>query len=103
MAKRRIITGKMMDSKCFDCIEEEPNLMVPWYILASYAYYQEDAPIISDQSFDRLTAMLLDSWSTVQHFHKKYLSREMLEAGTYSGKYPSRVPHAMFQLRRRDK
>ena len=61
------------DQQCMDVIEN-PNMMVPWYLMASYAYYVEDDPILSDGLFDGLAHSMLESWDTIEHWHKISLS-----------------------------
>lgn len=88
-----------LDKCCFDIVDDNPNMMVPWYIMAAYAYYVEDDPIISDQLFDKLAYKLLKNWESIKHYHKEYLNEDMLRSGTYLGNYPTRVSGAVKQLR----
>ena len=70
----------------------KPNCMVPWYVLASYAYYHLDQPVISDMAFDRLARRLLIDWKQVEHQHKRLISEDALRAGTMllsEDEYPS--------------
>tara|TARA_R100000657_G_C4550386_1_gene23275 strand:- start:239 stop:481 length:243 start_codon:yes stop_codon:yes gene_type:complete len=69
------------------------------YMMASYAYYVEDDPIISDAMFDQCAKSILEHWDTLDHPHKHLLSKEMLEAGTYLGKYPEIVKSAVAHYR----
>jgi len=92
------MTKLLYDAKCLFSITNE-NMLVPWYLMAAYAYYEEDDPIISDSLFDRICKSILDNWDSIQHYHKKYLSKEMLEAGTYIGDYPSIVAGAVRNIR----
>ena len=57
--KRISIYEKM----CLDAIDSKPNMLIPWYIMASYAYYVQDDPLLSDGAFDRLVHRLLDSYN----------------------------------------
>ena len=82
-----------------DAVETSINLLVPWYLMAAYAYYEEDNPIMSDQTFDKCAKKLLNNWEQIEHMHKHYLNKDMLYAGTYIGEYPSRVEHAVGALR----
>ena len=69
-----------------------PNTMVPWYVLASYAYYHLDQPVISDMAFDRLARRLLIDWKQTEHQHKHLISEDALRAGTMllsEDEYPS--------------
>jgi hypothetical protein len=89
------ITKIMMDT-----IDNNDNMLVPWYLMAAYAYYIDDDPILEDVMFDRLAKKLLKVWDTVEHQHKKFLTKDMLMAGTYLGEYPSRVEGALLDIRR---
>ena len=88
-----------IEKACMDVCDDNINMMVPWYIMASYAYYEEDDPILEDAMFDRLAKKLLKDWDEIDHFHKDYLTKDMLEAGTYIGEYPSRVKGAVEDVR----
>ena len=70
------------------------------YLIAAYAYYVEDNPIMSDWQFDVLAKRLLEKWDTIEHPHKSFISEDDLRAGTFLGKYPSIVPDALYQYRR---
>lgn len=90
----------LLDKYCLEITDDNPNMLVPWYIMASYAYYEEDNPIISDEMFDRMAKKILKGWDTIEHYHKGYLTKDMLIAGTYLGDYPSRVQGAVKETRR---
>ena len=90
---------KNLDTLCSETTDTNHNMLVPWYIMASYAYYVEDDPIISDRLFDKMAKTMLDEWETIDHFHKEYLTVDALKAGTYLGEYPSRVKVALGQVR----
>ena len=72
---------------------------VAMYMMAAYAYYQEDDPIMSDWQFDQLALQLLeeyDRWS----LHPHLPSQDDLRAGTYLGEYPKVVQLALNAYRR---
>ena len=89
----------MFDDHAAELFAKNINMMVPWYLMAAYAYYVDDDPIISDAAYDALVRNLLAHWDQVEHHHKHILSREQLEAGTFLGEYPSRVQWAVRNLR----
>lgn len=72
----------MMDSKVLDFINKNKNMLVSWYLIASYAYYVMDNPIISDGLFDEICKRILKEWDSINHGHKYLLDKESLEAGT---------------------
>tara|TARA_R110000782_G_scaffold186064_1_gene276132 strand:+ start:323 stop:664 length:342 start_codon:yes stop_codon:yes gene_type:complete len=87
------------DQQCIDTIEN-PNMMVPWYLMASYSYYVEDDPILSDGLFDELAHKMLESWDTIEHWHKELITEEDLKAGTLLiREFPNRVINAVNSLR----
>ena len=91
--------AKLYDEYAAGLFEQNINLMVPWYLMAAYAYYEQDDPIVSDRFFDDLAKTIHAVWDDIEHRHKGYLNLEMLEAGTYIGDYPSIVAGAVEELR----
>ena len=81
----------MLDNHAAKLFADNINMMVPWYLMASYAYYQEDDAILSDGFFDEMGKTMLAVWDDIEHFHKHLISRDDLTAGTYLGEYPARV------------
>mgnify|MGYP000474666827 CR=1 FL=1 len=78
-----------------------PNMMVPWWLMASHAYYDLDDPFLSDECFDWLTKRLDELWDKTEHCHKHLLDRAALAAGTgyqLAGKMPLRIKHAARHL-----
>ena len=73
------ITKIMMDT-----IDNNDNMLVPWYLMAAYAYYIDDDPILEDVMFDRLAKKLLKVWDTVEHQHKEFLTKDMLNGRNVS-------------------
>lgn len=99
MPKRK---NENFDKDCLDVVDDNLNMAVPWYLMASYAYYEQDRPILSDSVFDRLAKKMFDCWEQIEHMHKHCLNKDMLEAGTYLGDYPTRVRYALESLRGKD-
>lgn len=97
MPKRK--QREMFDKYCDEIIDNNINMTVPWYIMAAYTYYVDDKPLLEDNTFDRLAKKLLANWEQVEHMHKSFLTKDMLEAGTYLGDYPKRVKDAVIALR----
>ena len=61
---------------------DNDNMLVPWYLMASYAYYQRDEPLLTDHTFDQICTRLDEVWDTVEHWHKHLVDRPSLAAGT---------------------
>lgn len=89
----------MFDKYAQKIIDDNPNMMVPWYLIAAYAYYVEDEPVVSDRFYDQLAEDLLLNYRFINHFHKHYITEDMLKAGTYLGDYPSIIEGAVRHLR----
>lgn len=92
-------TLSSIDKACVDTIDSNINMLVPWYLMAAYAYYVEDEPLISDARFDRMAKQMLEHWDEIEHMHKEHITVSDLQAGTFLGEYPSRVKGAVEQLR----
>ena len=88
-----------LDKHCLDLVDNNDNMLVPWYLMASYAYYKQDNPILSDQVFDKLARKMLKHWDEIEHHHKELITKEDLRAGTYLGEYPKRVEGAVNHIR----
>lgn len=56
--------------------------LVPFYLMASYAYYECNDTFMDDQAYDHLCRRLDDEWRLVQHPHKHLVDREDLSATT---------------------
>jgi len=74
-------------------------MLVPYYLMYSYLYYEKNETIVSDDVYDKLCKKLYDEWDNVKHFHKYLIDKETLTAGTgFSLKYPLRVQEAALLL-----
>lgn len=69
------------------------------YLMSAYAYYEQDDPIITDTEFDMLAKYILHYYDKLEHPHKKLITKDDLEAGTYLGKYPEMVKNAVSHYR----
>ena len=75
------------------------NMLVPYYLMYSYAYYQENESLITDSEYDQICQDLITNWHDITHYHKRLLNLESLKAGTgYDIKYPNRVVSAALSL-----
>jgi NAD-dependent DNA ligase len=91
---------KNVDKECMDVVDDNINMIVPWYLMAAYAYYVQDDPIISDACFDNLAKKGIANWDKIEHRHKDYITIDTLRSGTYLGEYPSRVEGAVNSMRK---
>ena len=97
----RDTTQRLFDKECMDLVDTSINMTVPWYLMAAYAYYVIDDPLLEDSTFDRLAKKMLANWDKIEHMHKDFITKDMLQAGTYLGEYPKRVQCALEHLRGR--
>ena len=88
----------MYDEYAAKIIADNKNMLVPWYLMASYAYYVLDDPILSDAMYDGMSKQLLTQFDNISHYHKHLLSKDMLEAGSFLGEYPSIISGAVRSL-----
>ena len=84
-----------LDEKVERLIAENKHLLVPWYLILSYAYYYRDVSLVSDELYDRICKNLLTALGSfdIEHRHMGLCDLSALEAGTayhlYSKDYPS--------------
>ena len=79
--------------------DDNPNMLVPYYLIHSFLYYEKDDPIISDEEYDRICKMLYDAYDIVEHHHKHLIDKNSLLAGTgYHLQYNARIEGAATQL-----
>ena len=57
-------------------------MMVPYYLMLSYLYYEKNISLIPDTEFDDLCKKLLSKFDEVKHQHKHLINKLSLEAGT---------------------
>ena len=93
----------MFDEHAKSLIEANINMTVPYYLMASYAYYVQDDPIFTDGFYDGLAKTILDNWDNITHRHRDVLSKDDLAAGSFLGEYPSIVEGALKSLREQPK
>jgi hypothetical protein len=71
-----------LDKKAQEFIAVKPNLMIPWFLMASYLYYHENESMFSDEYYDALSKELLLKWDQVEHIHKYLIEVDDLMAGS---------------------
>jgi len=90
----------LLDQHCINSIDDNINLSVPWFLMAAYAYYIEDDPILTDEMYDHLVRKLRKNWDEIEHHHKHLIDEDQLWAGTYMGDYPPIVADAVHQIKK---
>ena len=76
-----------------------PNMLVPYYLMHSYIYYELNDSIITDYEYDELCKELKDKWEDIKHYHKHLVDVTALGAGTgYQVKYNQRIANAAITM-----
>lgn len=70
------------DEYALDCTEQNPDALVAWVLMAAYAYYHLDDPILSDECNDALCKRLYKLWNIVRHPHKALIKRKALKSAS---------------------
>jgi hypothetical protein len=91
--------GNMLDDHASKIFAKNINMMVPWYLMASYAYYVQDDAIFSDGFFDEMGKTMLAVWDDIEPLYSHHIKKDDLRAGTFLGEYPSRVQGGLTSLR----
>lgn len=89
----------MLDKYAANIITANINMAVPYYLMASYAYYVEDDPIFSDAFYDKLAEIIFKKWNNITHRHRDVIDKDALKAGSFLGKYPSIIEGALKSFR----
>lgn len=74
-----------LDAYVDKLIEENGNgLLVPWYLILSYAYYHLAVSLVTDEYYDKLCNDLLTAKENdiIKHRHLHLCDKEALKAGT---------------------
>ena len=80
--------------------EKNPNMLVPYYLMFSYLYYEKNVSLIEDTEFDKLCQTLLEKYDNVEHMHKHLVSKESLTAGTgYDIVYTNMIKDSAMKLK----
>jgi hypothetical protein len=88
---------RVLDKACMDNVDSDINHSVTWYILASYAYDNDDQ-LLSKGRYERLAKLMLNNWDKIDHKNKDYISEDDLRGMTYEGEYPKRTELSLRHL-----
>lgn len=92
----------MYDKQVQEICDNNPNMYIPWWLMASYLYYICNRNILSDVMFDKMSKEMLSKWDIIEHRHKHLITTEMLEAGSgYNLKdeqYPLMCKHSAWKI-----
>ena len=79
--------------------EQNENMLIPYYLMFSYLYYEKNISLIDDAEFDGMCKTLLDKLDTLTHMHKHLVKKESLTAGTgYDIKYTNLIKDTAMRL-----
>ena len=80
--------------------EQNENMLIPYYLMFSYLYYEKNISLIDDAEFDGMCKTLLDKLDTLTHMNKHLIKKESLTAGTgYDIKYTNLIKDSAMRLR----
>jgi len=77
-----IIVDGVLDTYVQMLVRQSPKLAVSWWLIASYAYYQCNETIISDECFDYLTLVIRENYDTIEHVNKDLITEDRLSCGS---------------------
>ena len=81
--------------------DKNPNMLIPYYLMFSYLYYEKNITLIDDTEFDQMCKTLLEKYDEVEHMHKHLVKKENLTAGTgYDIKYTNMIKDSAMELQR---
>lgn len=84
------------EAECRARIAGKPNMLVPWYLMASHAYHWMDRLIISNALYDEICRRLLTEWDTITHHHKRFIDHNALACCTGNYLTEDRMPPRAF-------
>lgn len=97
---------KNHDAKYQAIVSENPNMAIPWFLMACYAYDKLDSTIITDACFDALSETMANNWDSISHWHKPLIRMENPDLFKGScvvvdwDKFPDRIKEATRALLR---
>lgn len=73
----------MLDNKAREDFKISRSSVFPWILMASYAYYHEDNPILSDECYDKMCKYALEHYGELSGEHtRRYITEEALRTGS---------------------
>jgi len=88
-----------LDKEFMDVTDRDIDMLVPWFLMASYAYDVQEEPILSDATYDKMLRRMIDNWDDINHPNKHYILKDDLETGKFRCEYPKRVKDAINTLK----
>lgn len=63
-----------VEQRAIRTVDQSATMLVPWILMASYAYYQLSKPLVSDATYDEWTQRLGRVWWRIKHPHKSLIT-----------------------------
>ena len=80
--------------------KQNPNMLIPYYLMFSYLYYEKNISLIEDGEFDDMCKTLLEKLDSLTHMHNHLVKKESLIAGTgYDIKYTNLIKDSAIKLK----
>ena len=81
--------------------EQNENMLIPYYLMFSYLYYEKNISLIEDTEFEQMCKSLFEKLDGLTHLHKHLVKKENLTAGTgYDIKYTNMIKDSAMELQR---
>tara|TARA_R110000796_G_scaffold106943_5_gene217557 strand:+ start:141 stop:476 length:336 start_codon:yes stop_codon:yes gene_type:complete len=97
---RKATIMEEIDKTCFEIIDDNINMCIPWYFMETYARYEQHDPLISNDRYQRVIKLMLDNWDSIEHESKSLVDKDHVWAERFEGVYPKRVKLAVEQIRK---
>ena len=75
--------------------EQNENMLIPYYLMFSYLYYEKNISLIDDAEFDQMCKTLLDKLDTLTHMHKHLVKKDV----GYDIKYTNLIKDSAMRLK----
>lgn len=97
----------LRDDLAREAFRRKKSTVVPWVLMASYAYYILSESLLEDGTFDKMCKYLYDNWDSIEHRHKNLFTREDMSSGSLfmlkADDYPLIVQVTVGQFLREDR
>lgn len=93
------------DDVCRQVTSDNPNMLIPWFLMACYAYDLLGEPLLTDSFFDEMSETMNMVFPALDHAHKHLITwDENTTKGSSSqvawGSLPDRIGRAVAFLRK---
>lgn len=96
---------KNFDGMCRHVTGQNFNALIPWFLMACYAYEILGEPILSDACFDEMSESMNMLFDVLEHPHKDLITwtADQVKGSSVQvdwGRFPSRIGYAVQHLTR---